>query len=315
MKSFNTLLLASACTLGFAASSSFAADYAVDYTPETVETIERALMLTGVVEVYGDYSFVDRASGEAVGTFKNSGDLDDYPEVGGSVRVSIPFADRFSAQIDLDGEIRVFDEDDADNDHYLGSYAGTVHLSYRNPSDYLLGVFGGAGRLDFVDENLTDFWYGGVEAQYYLDQATLYAQVGYIGSDDVDDNGLDDAWFVRGVGRYFLSDYSMAQAELAYFDGKQDFDGKDMYGVSWGLRAEHQFMPVPVSLFVAYEGNYFDNHDDAGFSDNGKFVEHSFLVGAKYAFGATGLKANDRYGATLDTPSFGRWVAAGNEID
>lgn len=312
MKRFNAIILSSACALGFASSVSYGADPAVDYAGERLEAMERALMLTGIVEVYGDYSFVEGASGNANNNFNGSNDLDSYPEVGGSVRLSVPFADRFSGQIDLDGEVRVFDEDDADNDHYYGSYAGTLHVSYRNPSSYLLGVFGGAGRLDYVQEHLADFWYGGLEAQYYFDQATLYGQAGYLTSDDVHNDGLHNAWFMRGVGRYFWSDYSMAQAEIAYVDGEQDTDDQDMYGVSWGLRVEHQFMPVPVSLFAAYEGNYFENEDSG---DDGDFTEHSFLIGAKYAFGATGLKANDRYGATLDTPGFGRWVAAGNELD
>ena len=251
MKSLNTLLLASACTLGFATSASYAADPAVDYAGERLETMEQTLILAGLIEVYGDYSFIDGASGHAEHTFSGSSDSDDYFELGGAVRLSVPFADRISGQFDFDAEYRPLNDDDADGDHYSGSNTVGLHLSYRDPMSYLFGLFGGAGQVDYVDEDGSRFWFGGVEAQYYFDQVTLYAQAGLLdGSEEANDDGLRNAWFVRGVGRYFLSDYSMAQAEIAYVDGERDFDDDDMYGVSWGLRLEHQFMPIPVSLFA-----------------------------------------------------------------
>lgn len=315
MNRFNAIMLSSACALGFASSVSYGADPVVDYAGERLETMERALMLAGLVEVYGDYSFIDGASGEADHTFSGSGDSDDYFELGGAFRLSVPFSDQFSGQFDFDAEFRPLDDADADDDHYTGSNTIGLHLSYRDPASYLLGAFGGAGQVDFVDEDGSRFWFGGVEGQYYIDQVTLYAQAGFLDSDNADSDSIRNAWFVRGVGRYFLTDYSMVQADAGYFDGEADWDDDDVYGISWGLRLEHQLMSVPVSIFGAYEGNYFSTEDADSPHDDANYTEHAFLVGAKYAFGATGLKTNDRYGATLDLPSFGRWVASATEFD
>lgn len=288
------------------------AGYAADYAAERIDSVERALIFAGVIEAYGDYSLIGDASGNGDNTFGGSSDQDNYFELGASARISMPLGESFSAQLDLDAEQRILDTND--NGHYKASVVSGVHLSYRNPESHLLGVFGGLGQVVYEDDDEADLWFAGVEGQYYFDQVTLYSQIGYLDAkDDADTDALHEAWFVRGVARHFLTDYTMIQADAAYVDGKQDSgSGYDMYGISWGLRLDHQYMSLPVSVFAAYEGNYFDN---GSCGDCGDFVEHAFLVGAKFSFGAKDLKQNDRSGATLDLPSFGRWVAAGNEID
>lgn len=310
MANFKSLLLSTTIVVIAIPTASFAADYAA----ERIDSVERALIYAGVIEAYGDYSLIGGSSGNGDSTFDGSGDQDNYFEVGASARINVPLGESFSAQLDLEAEHRLLDTNDSG--HYKASIVSGVHLSYRDPESHLLGVFGGLGHVVYEDDDEADLWFAGVEGQYYFDQVTLYSQIGYLDAkDDSDTDALHEAWFVRGVARHFLTDYSMIQADAAYVDGKQDSgSGYDMYGISWGLRLEHQYMSMPVSAFVAYEGNYFNN-DTCGGGDCGEFVEHAFLVGAKFSFGAKDLKQNDRSGATLDLPNFGRWVAAGNELD
>ena len=112
----------------------------------------------------------------------------------------------------------------------------------------------------------------------------------------------------------------MFQAELSYAKGSQDGGGGarpwDMSVIGWGARFERMFHGGPLTGFLAYEGAYYDNEGaSSGFADDGQFAEHVILLGAKLQFGTESLKANDRYGATLDIPNIGRWAAYGETLD
>jgi hypothetical protein len=69
----------------------------------------------------------------------------------------------------------------------------------------------------------------GAELQYYLNDFTFYVQAGYAdvvyNSGDIE--GFVDGWFVRGVGRYFLSEDTRLQAEISYGETGKFVDAED----------------------------------------------------------------------------------------
>jgi hypothetical protein len=277
-----------------------------DTAPAYERFEDRGLIYAGTIEVYLGGAFVTGESGNADSQFDEQSNFFIF---GGSGRASVPWSNSFSTQFDVDADGRWVDED-ADSGMFVASAQVGAHASLRDPEAYLIGLFGGIGSVGIHDDDNGKFWFAGIEGQYYWNDFTIYGQGGYMDQTGHDDN-FHAAWFVRGVGRYFWTDNTMIQGELAYANGEQDTNDRDMDLFAWGLRLDHQFMAAPVTGFAAYEGGYYDNCC----GDGGDFTEHAFKVGAKFVFGANSLKHNDRAGATLDLPSFGRWVAAGHELD
>ena len=68
-------------------------------------------------------------------------------------------------------------------------------------------------------------------------------------------------------------------------------------------------------VFVGYRGARFDTEGAGPNDDDGQFTEHTIMVGTSYSFGGDSMREFDRVGATLDLPSFGRWIAAGAILD
>ena len=68
-----------------------------------------------------------------------------------------------------------------------------------------------------------------------------------------------DAWFGRGVVRYFLDANLKLEGELSYAGGEQDTNAGDMDVWGWGLRYERALTAMDASIFLAYQGNYYDS--------------------------------------------------------
>ncbi len=104
-----------------------------------------------------------------------------------------------------------------------------------------------------------------------------------------------ESFFARGAVRYFIRDNMMLQGELQYTEGNVHGDPLDVIG--WGLKAEYGLESMPFSLMAEYRGTH-------GSVDGENATEHAGLVGFSFALGASSLREQDRYGATLETPSF-----------
>ena len=164
------------------------------------------------------------------------------------------------------------------------------------PDIGLIGVFGGMGESnDTYESNDQDVTWYGVEAQYYLDSVTLYAQVGQNESNSTHDALDYTSLFARGAARYFIDDNLMLQADLQYTRG--NIHGDDMDAFGWGLKAKYRFEELPFALTAEYRGTDYDGHGQ------GSATEHVGLLGVSIAFGASSLIEQDRYGATLETPN------------
>ena len=268
----------------------------------------QGLVLTGLFESWVGYTFQTDHEGNA----DRSATDEEFLSFGGSGKVSLPLGTSFSWQSDFYADAEVLDED-ALFKQYAASVVSGQHLSWRDPSIGLLGIFGGGGITAYHDEHDARLYFVGAEGQLYLENFTFYLQGGFLDAKDEEDtDALHDAVFVRGVGRFFLSDTSMLQAEGFYANGRQDNDDKPMEAVGWGARFDTALFESPATVFAAYRGYHFDN-DPPG--DVGSFTEHRIMVGLNYNFSQPTLKSNDRTGATLDLPSFGRIVGGGATID
>lgn len=304
-----------AVALAVSANSAIAADY-------EAEQAIRGLVVSGEVESFSGVMFYGSESGETEYT------EDTHQFVSGLLaRLSLPLGENLSAQ--MDGELEYSSSaltDERQDDLFQHSFLFGGHLSWRNPDSGLFGgfaSFGGGEHDDDGGSTRNDFFAVGAEAQLYLDDLTFYIQGGYVdsrfGNAGNDNNDtLRDAFFGRGVARWFMTPDSRLQAEFAYVDGEVDRPNTSgMTIVEWGVRYDTVIRDLPIlgdrNVFVGYRGAHFDKDDSQG--DAGEFVDHLIMVGFTHRFGTESIKDTDRYGATLDLPNFGRWVAAGEALE
>lgn len=303
-----------AIALAISANSVTAADY---------EAQVQRLVVSGIVESWAGVTIVTNTGGNV------EPDQDSFLASGQSGRLSLPLGDNLSIQSDVDfeyGSTALSGENSNDNFEYAMQFG--AHLSWRDPSRGLFGAFGGfggaradAGDGDGSSEN-TQFWFVGGEGQYYTEDMTFYLQAGYMDSEDdpFPGDGNDafrDAAFVRGVARWFVDPDTRVQVEAAYADGKTDnTNPSDAQIIEWGARFDTVLQGLPVigdtAVFVGYRGNHYERERAGG--DN-RYNDHTFMVGSSYHFGGATRKEFERTGAGLDLPNFGRWSAAGENID
>jgi len=296
---------------------------AADFEPEEVI---RGLVVGGEVESFSGVTFYNGGdNGEEV-QFSD----DDYQFVSGILgRLSLPLGDNLSAQ--MDGEFEYSSDalsGSRQDDLFDYSFLAGGHLSWRNPETGLFGGFAAFGGASGDDENgdgsrANTFYAVGGEGQFYADNLTFYLQGGYIdGATDasvpaVDEQALRDAFFGRGVVRWFLDPDTRLQAEVAYVEGDTDVDDDraDMTIVEWGVRYDTVIRDLPIlgdrNVFVGYRGAHYDKDGE----DPGEFSDHTIMVGFTHRFGTQTILETDRYGATLDLPNFGRWVSAGEILE
>lgn len=317
------IIASSAMAIALVISSNSAS--AADFEPE--EAI-RGLVVSGEVETFSGFMAYAGESGEA------DFDEDDTQFVSGVLgRLSLPLGDNLSLQ--MDGELEYSSTaltDEKQDDLFQHSFLFGGHLSWRDPETALFGGFASFGSGDHDDDNdgndRFDFYAVGAEAQFYMDDLTFYVQGGYIDGATrasvaiIDDDSLRDAFFGRGVVRWFLNQDSRVQLEFAYVDGTIDNDetGSDMTIVEWGARYDTVIPGLPIlgdsNVFVGYRGAHYEKvGGEFGPVENAEFVDHIIMVGFTHRFGTQSIKDTDRYGATLDLPSFGRWVSAGEALE
>jgi opacity protein-like surface antigen len=197
------------------------------------------------------------------------GDVNAYG-VDGAVRFD---AGSLGAQVD--GAITRFDDDGGD----ATVWSATGHLNAKL-SQGLVGGFAGFTTSDDVT-----LWAVGVEGQANLAPSTsLYGQLGYGQSDDLDDV---DFWAGRAEIRQFVTDNFKLQASAGFT--KADGNGADLDMWNLGVDGEYQFADTPWSIAAGYEHGDIDDLDVS--SD-------TFRVGVRYTFGGT-LKDRDQSGASL----------------
>jgi len=241
----------------------------------------------------------------------------------GVARLNIDLGNGFNLQGDAFGEI-AWTNDSTDN-AYASALGGGLHAYMRGNS----GAFGAYGALADIDINNDDDDDGndsgglarsfGVEALWFSDELTLGAQAGLVDSDMGDDEDMiRDAFFVRGLARYYVSESTLLQGEASYLSGEMDSDNDDVSIVSVGARIQHEldFIPGdfnwPGKVYLAYRGDFANQSDPTSASDSGNIDSHTIMFGTTFTFGHS-LIDNERNGAAFDLPAFARWnsISAG----
>ncbi len=272
-------LILGAAAAAFAAPA-FAADPMI-YVDEPMAVVAQPDRFSGHIEGYVgglrfDTDFVDQ----------------DAWLFGGAARANYRLTDRFNAQVDLSGESTRYE--DGPNFDTLG--AG-LHLYWRDSDRFAVGVFGSATSVYSLFD-LKEYLVG-PEAQVYFGNLTLYGQA-YMGKLESESGFFPvllnaDIWGARGIVRYFLHDNFKLEGEVAYRE--YDVDGFENDNWTFAAQADYRFDSTPFSVFGRYQFDRFTN--DSG---SGELDAHKFLVGLRGTFGAETLKAEDRYGATMDLP-------------
>jgi opacity protein-like surface antigen len=262
---------------------------------------ELGLIVSGVVDQWAGVQFIDEDTVTSDAFFAN----------GGEGLLSLPLGTNLSIQSDIKYE---YNETALDAPNFADpwgprySFQGAAHLSWRDPSQGLLGLFGGAGVADFNPGGRYDISFFGGEAQAYLDNITLYAQGGYVDFDARSGfTSLDDGFFARGVLRWFTTYNSRLQLEGTYAD-LEHLNGENSDVISGKVRYDFNVnLPIAGStpLYVAYRGTHRNN---CTFNGGDDVTDHTFMIGTSYSFAGDRLTV-DRQGATLDTPDLGVMAA------
>jgi hypothetical protein len=238
-------------------------------------------------------------------------DEDNVFVFGADLRTRLNLGDMYAIQ----GDLQVDSTDDTSGtDRHEDGWATGLHLSHYNETG-LFGIMGAFAEGESDNGIATQGYLLGAEGQLYLGQSTLYLQAGYWDAESQEgdeENAFRDAFFVRGVTRYFLSPQTKLQGEISGAWGEQDFNDKDMDIYGWGLRADHQFTDI-IGAFAAYDGAYYENFDSG--SDDGSYIEHQARVGVSFQLWRPNLVAVDRSGPTLDLPWITHWASSGNIVD
>jgi hypothetical protein len=264
---------------------------------------------TGYVEVYSGWAST-RGSCEGCesDSFRNNGWA-----LGGAGRANYWISRDMSLQVDAQAEGTSYEFSGGGGHFSTHSYLVGGHWSWRNPQQYLFGLFAAAGDAGGDGLVFSSERHGliGAEAQWYWSQFTLYAQGGYdttLGTIGANDANSINAWFIRGTGRYFVHPNLLIEGTVMYANGNVDFDfGIPATGFqtwTWGAKAEWRFPTAPFSVFAKYQGSEtkYGNSDFFGFT-SAKVTDNRVLLGLKLHMGDKTLLQTDRAGATLDIVS------------
>ncbi len=252
---------------------------------------------TGYVEVY---------SGWARTEVESFGQRDRFNgwAFGGAGRGNYWISRDMSVQVDAQAEGTSYDSPGSSGNFSTHSYLAGGHLSWRNPQQYLFGVFGGIGDAGGGGGFSQRYGLIGAEAQWYWHQFTLYGQVGY--DTTLSNNGFSDtnAWFIRGTGRYFINPNFLLEGTVMYANGDVDRNfGLPSVGFetwTWQAKVEWRLATAPFSVFAKYQGSETTYDNVSNFSRDAKVTDNRVLLGLKLHMGDRTLQQTDRAGATLD---------------
>jgi hypothetical protein len=295
------MTLTKTCAGAFAFFALASVGQAADLQPVLKAPAAVDQQATGYVEVYTGWARTT-ATDDGVSTRFNGWAL------GGAGRGNYWVSRDMSVQVDAQAEGTSYD---FPGGGHLSSHSYLVggHWSWRNPQQYLFGVFGGVGDAGGGFFNAQRHGVIGAEAQWYWNQFTLYGQVGYDSTLGTVGDGLDsfNAWFIRGTGRYFINPNFLIEGTVMYANGNVDFTCCDpsngFQTWTWGVKGEWRFATAPFSVFAKYQGSETKYDNGAFEAFNAKVTDHRVLLGLKLHMGDRTLQQTDRAGATLDIMS------------
>lgn len=199
---------------------------------------------------------------------------------------------------------------------------GAIHLLHPVDNRARVGIVGSIWNVDVLPiENFKfDKTYGlaALEGQFFGTDWTLTAQGGFISSFDNSANGgegdvfVDSGTYLRGEAKYFLYDNTAVSLETTQLWGKigsgGPFQEKSLTSSRWVFEIEHKFDDSPFAGIVSFD----QEHDTTDLFGGADVTTAS--VGVKFYLDQPTLKSNDRTGAELDTPNFGRALGGASAI-
>jgi hypothetical protein len=217
---------------------------------------------------------------------------------------------QFGAQVDLSSA-----SSNSPLDEYTGFIDGNLaalHLNY-DLSTAKLGVQYGEGSTRPGDDDIADFDFYALEGTKDFGNFAVSGQWGRFDSTDPDEtDAFHNGKFLRVSGVYSLGDAGAIEAELGFFDGKQDNTSPyDMSARTWGVKYSRQFGAEPFAWSVGFDGGTYTNGD---VGDNGTYDDSRVSLGLTTWFGDDTLAASKKRGI-LGQPDFARIVGAGNNVD
>ena len=297
-----------------------------------------AVALTGVSATAGANKFTGNVS-LAVGQSWEDDDFstptaslfdDSFTSITGDAEINVAFTNNINLQLGFTG-VGAFTDDNTNvfnvNFDRDASFQADAHLYYRTDR-YALGVFVGGGissgpALSLLGSPSAEYYFAGVEGQYYWNNFTFGLAGGYFDSSsdrlalvgppfNGDDLFLNSAWFADAEVRWYASPKFALSANVGYMSGDAVFDFLDVDVWHWGAKASYwPEEKEPLELWVAYEGR--TTNFDPSFStvDVDKDV-HTVKIGVTFHFGVEGTqKENDRSGPAFNTMDYGAIVVGG----
>jgi hypothetical protein len=272
MKRFIVTLIASTALTGFGATAAYA-------DPDIVAGISVG---PGTIEY---------ESGFSENTFTFSG------------MTSIEY--NFTPNLGVQGDLvfrKVHVEDDYSYEYQVSTIDGALHGFYRDPDNFLLGGFVQIGKSS-DDHGAWEFvvarQLAGIEGQVFLDQLTLYGQVGLQHLDFESWSEEQNGWFATAEARYFITEDLKVSAHVGLSQTRWIGYDTGHNTVNFGIGAEYKITDMPISVFGAYD---FTSTTDTYFPYT--IDSHRLTVGLKFNLGEDTLQARDRNGVSLKPVEF-----------
>lgn len=251
--------------------------------------------------------------------FSSYGELDDPLFVEGKAKGIWPLSDQIHLQADIfaehtDNVVRNADKESG------STYGAAIHLLHPFENRARFGVAASiwdndiffSGKSSLPRDSAT---YGlvAVEGQFFGSDWTVTGQAGIMSQLQCGSfcgGTLDHGNYLRGKVRYFLHDntsISLATTQLwgTLNDDDGVFGGKSVTSnySQWMLEAEHRFADSPFSgtFAVSHERNEVDLFETSADTS-------AVWLGLRFYLDQPTLKAHDRSGAELDTPTFGNAI-------
>ncbi len=196
---------------------------------------------------------------------------------------------------------------------FLNGGIAAVHVNYDVLPTLTLGGLIGTGSATPAADEGVDIGFFAAEAAFTAGNFNLVGQLGEFDSEDA--TGTDafhDGRFARLSGLYALGNAAVIEAEIGFYDGKQDSPPPyDMSGSTWGVKYSRQIGANPMAYSVGLDGGRFTNGEE---TDNGAFDETRVTLGLTAWFGGNSVADSKRKGI-FGQPDFSRIVTAGNNVD
>ena len=280
----------------FAASLAFAGDN--EYSGKEV-SYSTDLDWKGDLEVSLGHTFLH-------GSALESDEADDYWQADFTLQLGRFLDEDTFFQFDLELD-RVLGNE-ANNSFATGGLLA-AHLMKRGQEGGL-GAFGGylVTDQDHGDTETSERYFFGLEGHHYNPSSTQFAQVGFFGgengNDDEGEDSIHEAFFGRVGVRKYLSDSLSIQAEIFGATGQMDEDETDASVIGFALAGEKQ-LTDRSTLSLGYSQSRFEQDENDGDVIN----DHYLFVSFKHLFDEGSLISRDRSSTSLDLPQLIRWSA------